>query len=158
MFTFYIKNHGPFGPLRRNCPKLGKNKNIVSIFSGFIAHKSTFSTVQLCRMFQFSSVNVCICTSISWYFYEIDQFFFRAGKNSPTTSLFFNKMTAEVSRNNCAKRHKDLKPPWYILDISKLAGSKLTRFRVCLSLLQCTPLQDWKFDSENNDKVSFYNV
>ena len=34
-------------------------------------------------------------------------------------SLFFREMTAEVSRNNCAKRHK--KFPWYILDISNLA-------------------------------------
>ena len=42
-------------------------------------------------------------------------------------------MTAEVSRNNCAR---------YILDISKLAGPKLTRFRVCLSSLQYSPLTE----------------
>ena len=72
-------------------------------------------------MFQFSSVNVCICTSISWYFNKIDQIAFsELEKNSPTISLFFRKMTAEV---NYAKRHEDWKFPWYILDISKLAGS-----------------------------------
>ena len=26
MFTFYIENHEPFGPLTENCPTLGKNK------------------------------------------------------------------------------------------------------------------------------------
>ena len=46
-------------------------------------------------------------------------------------------------RNNCAKRHKDWKFPWYISDISNLAGSKLTRCRVCLSSLQYTPLRPW---------------
>ena len=67
-------------------------------------------------MFQFLSVNVCICTSISWYplSHKIDpNCIFRAGKNfSPTISLFFLKMTAEVSRNNCAKRHKAWRFPW----------------------------------------------
>ena len=31
MFTFYIENHEPFGPLTKNCPKLDKNKSIVSM-------------------------------------------------------------------------------------------------------------------------------
>ena len=53
-------------------------------------------------------------------------------------SLFFPKITAEEPRSNCAKRHKDGKFPGYIFDISKLVGSKLTRFRVCLSSLEYT--------------------
>ena len=54
-------------------------------------------------MFQFSSVNVCIYTSISWYFNKIDQTAFsELEKNSSTISLFFCKMTAEVLRNDCA--------------------------------------------------------
>ena len=40
MFTFYIENHEPFGPLAKNCPKLDKNKSIVSRFSVFIVYKS----------------------------------------------------------------------------------------------------------------------
>ena len=46
MFTFYIENHEPFGPLTKNCPKLDKNKGIVSRFSVFVVYKSTLSTVQ----------------------------------------------------------------------------------------------------------------
>ena len=45
MFTFYIENHEPFEPLTKNCPKLGKNKSIVSRFSVFAVYKSTVSTV-----------------------------------------------------------------------------------------------------------------
>ena len=68
MFTFCIETHEPFGSLTKNCPKLDKNKSIVSRFSVFVVYKSAVSTVQkkqLCRMFQFSSVNASICTSIS---------------------------------------------------------------------------------------------
>ena len=46
MFTFYIENHKPFGSLTKNCPKLDKNKSIVSRFSVFVVYKSTVSTVQ----------------------------------------------------------------------------------------------------------------
>ena len=35
MFTFYIENHEPFGSLTKNCPKLDKNKSIVSGFPVF---------------------------------------------------------------------------------------------------------------------------
>ena len=28
MFTFYIENRKPFGPLTKNCPKLDKNKSM----------------------------------------------------------------------------------------------------------------------------------
>ena len=79
MFTFYIENHEPLGPLTKNCPKLDNNKSTVSRFSVFVVYRSAVSTVQkkqLCRVFQFLSVNVCICTSISWYFNEIDQIAF----------------------------------------------------------------------------------
>ena len=61
-------------------------------------------------------------------------------------SLFFRKMTADVSRNNCAKRHKDWKFPWYILGVSKLAGSKIPRLRL-LNIPRCThdipPMYSW---------------
>ena len=56
MFTFYIENHEPFGPLTKNCPTLEKNKSIVSSFLVFVVYKLAVSTVQkkqLCRMFQF---------------------------------------------------------------------------------------------------------
>ena len=46
MFTFYIEYHESFGPLTKNCPKLGKNKSIVSIFSVIVVYKSAVSTVQ----------------------------------------------------------------------------------------------------------------
>ena len=35
MFTFYIENHEPFESLTKNCPKLDKNKSMVSRFSVF---------------------------------------------------------------------------------------------------------------------------
>ena len=44
MFTFYIENHEACGS--KNCPKLDKNKSIVSRFSVFIDYKSADSTVQ----------------------------------------------------------------------------------------------------------------
>ena len=91
-------------------------------------------------MFKFSSVNACICTSISWYFNKMDQIAFSELEKSFLQRFHsFCKMTAEVLRNNCAKRHKDWKFPWYILDISKLAGSKLTRCRVCLGYVHTVP-------------------
>ena len=46
MFTFYIKNHEPFGSLTKNGPKLDKNKGIVSRFSVFVVYKSAVSTVE----------------------------------------------------------------------------------------------------------------
>ena len=67
MSTFNIESHKFLGPLTKNCPKLDKNKSIVSSFLVFVVYKSAVGIVkkQLCRMFQFLSVNVCICTSIS---------------------------------------------------------------------------------------------
>ena len=42
---------------------------------------------------------------------------FQSWKNfSATISLIFFKITAEVSRNNCSKRHENWKFPWYILN------------------------------------------
>ena len=40
MFTFYMENHEPFGPLTKNCPKLDKNKSSVSRFSVSVVYKS----------------------------------------------------------------------------------------------------------------------
>ena len=54
-------------------------------------------------------------------------------------------MTADILRNNC----KDWEFSWYILDISKLAGSKLTRCSVCLSSLQYTPYKTNRFGCGN---------
>ena len=78
MFTFYIENHEPFGPLTKNCPALDKNKSIVSSFLAFVVYKSAVSTVQKTTMYDvsISSVNFCICTSISRYFNKIDQITF----------------------------------------------------------------------------------
>ena len=46
MFTFYIENHEPFGPLPKNCPELDKNKSIVFRFSAFVVYKSAVGTFQ----------------------------------------------------------------------------------------------------------------
>ena len=46
MFTFCIKNHEPFRPLTKNCPKLDKNKSIVSSFLVFVVYKSAVSIFQ----------------------------------------------------------------------------------------------------------------
>ena len=46
MFTIYIENHEPFGSLTKNCPKLDKNKSVVSRFSVFLVYKSAVSTVE----------------------------------------------------------------------------------------------------------------
>ena len=57
-------------------------------------------------MFQFPSVNVCICTSISWFFNKIDQTAFLELEKTFLQSFrsFFIKWSiAKVSRNNCAK-------------------------------------------------------
>ena len=65
---FLYRKSETFRTLTKNCPKLDKDKSIVSRFSVFVVYKSAVSTIQkkqLCRMFHFSSVNVCICTSIS---------------------------------------------------------------------------------------------
>ena len=50
MFTFYIEKREPFGLLTKNCPKLVKNKSIVSRFSVFVVCKSAVSTVQKATM------------------------------------------------------------------------------------------------------------
>ena len=47
---------------------------------------------------------------------------------------------------SCAKRLKDWTSRWYNFDSSKLAGSKLASFHVCLHLFQCTPDQNNRFD------------
>ena len=46
MFTIYIENHEPFGPLTKNCPKLDKIKSIVCRVSVFVVYKSAVSTIQ----------------------------------------------------------------------------------------------------------------
>ena len=46
MFNFYVENREPFESLTKNCPKLDKNKSIVSEFSVFVVYKSAVSTVQ----------------------------------------------------------------------------------------------------------------
>ena len=132
----------------KELPKLNldKNKSIVSRFSVFVVCKSAASTVQKSNyagcfnfrqwMFVFAHLFPDISVKSTKLHFQSWK------KNSPTISLFFLKMTAEVSGNNCAKRHTDLKFHWYILDISKLAQSKLTRVPVCLSSLRYTPLQD----------------
>ena len=109
MFTFFIENHEPFGSLTKNCPELDKIKSIVSRFLVFVVYNSAVSTAQKrnCRMFQFSSVNV-----FAYLFPDISikstKLHFQSWKQfPPTSSLFFRNMTAEVSRNNCAKRHED---------------------------------------------------
>ena len=128
-----------FCVMTKNCPKLDKNKTIMSRFSVFLVYKSAVSTAQSSyvgffnfRQWMFVFAHLFPYVSIKW----TKSHFQSWKKFSPTISLFFCNMTADVSRNNCAKRHEDWKFSGYISYISKLAGSKLTRFRVCLSSLQ----------------------
>ena len=141
MFTFHIENHEPFGSLTKNCPKLDKNKSIVSRFSVFVVYKSAVSAVQKSNYvgyFNFRQWMLVFAHLFPDISIKSTKLHFRAGKKIiQQFRRFFRKMTA---RNNCTKRHEDWKLPWYISDISKLAGSKLTRFRVCLSSRQYTPL------------------
>ena len=46
MFTFYIENHEPFGPLIKNCLKPDKYRSKVSRFTVFVVYKSAVSTIQ----------------------------------------------------------------------------------------------------------------
>ena len=137
---FLYRKSWTFWGTDKNCTKLDKNKSIVSRFSVFVVYKSAVSTVQ--------KSNYVGCFNFRHWMFVFAHLFpdisikstklhFQSWKKIPSTiSLSFCKMTAEVSRNNCAKRHEDWKFPWYILNISKLAGSKFTTFRVCLSSLQ----------------------
>ena len=111
MFTFYIENHELFGSPTKNCPNLDKNKSIVSRFSVFVVYKSAVNAVQESnyvgcfnfrqRMLVFAHLFLDISIkSTKLHFQSWKKF-------RPTISLFFCKMTAEVLRNNCAKRHKD---------------------------------------------------
>ena len=43
---FLYRNHEPFGSLTKNCPKLDKDKSIVSRFSVFVVYKLAVSTIQ----------------------------------------------------------------------------------------------------------------
>ena len=97
MFTFHIENHEPFEPLTKNCPTLDKNKSIVSSFLVFVVYKSAVSTVQKSNYVGcFNFVSECL-----YFLQNRLNCIFRAGKKiSPTISLFFRKMTAEVSRND----------------------------------------------------------
>ena len=147
MFTFYIENHEPFGSLTKNCPKLDKNKSIVSRFSVSVVYRSAVSTVQKSNYvgcFNFRQWKLVFASLFLDISIKLTKLHFQSWKKiPPTISLFLFQMTAEVLRNNCDKRHKDWRFPWYILDKSNLAGSKLTRCRACLSSFQYTPLQGW---------------
>ena len=62
MFTFYIENHEPFGSLTKNCPKLDKNKSVLSRISVFVVYKSAVSTVQKINYVGcFNFVSECLC-------------------------------------------------------------------------------------------------
>ena len=55
MFTFYIENHEPFGPLAKNCPKLDKNKSTVFEFSISVVFKSAVSDIQKNNYVEYSN-------------------------------------------------------------------------------------------------------
>ena len=67
MFTFYIEKREPFESLTKNCPKLDKNKNIVSRFSVFVVYKSAVSTAQKATMWDVS-IFVSECLYLHIYF------------------------------------------------------------------------------------------
>ena len=146
MFTFYFENHEPSGSLTKNCPKLDRNKSIVSRLSVFVVYKSAVSTVQKsnyvgCFNFrQWMLVFAHLFLDIS---IKSTKLHFQSWKKFPPTNSSFSVKWLprywEITVPNGIRTEF----PWYILDISKLAGSKLTRHRVCLSSLQYTPLQDW---------------
>ena len=107
MFTFYIENHEPYGSLRKNCPKLDKNKSKLSAFSVFVVYKlavqksnyvGCFSLVSEClHVFAYIFPHISI-KSAKLHFQSWKKF-------SPTILLLFRKITTEISRNNCAKWH-----------------------------------------------------
>ena len=110
MFTFYIENYEPFGPLTKNCPKLDKNKSIVSRFSVFVVYKLAVGTVQKSNYVK--CFNFCQWMPVFAHLFvdiliKSTKLHFQSWKkSSPTISLFFREMTADVSRNNCVKWHK----------------------------------------------------
>ena len=69
MFTFYLENHEPFGALTKNCPKLDKNKSMVSRLSVFVVYESA---VKVCS----STLSDLISTSIprATFSWSIDYF------------------------------------------------------------------------------------
>ena len=118
MFTLYIENHEPFGSLTKNFLtldknflKLDKNKSIVSRFSVFVVYKSAVSTVQKSNYvgcFNFRQLMLVFAHLFLDISMKSTKLHFQSWKKfPPTISLFFCKMTPEVLRNNCAKRHKD---------------------------------------------------
>ena len=126
---FLYRNHEPFGSLTKNCPKLDKNKSIVSRFSVFVVYKSAVNTIQKSThegSFNFRQWMLVFAHLFLDISIKSTKLHFHSWKKfPPTISLFFCKMTSEVLRNNCAKPRKDWKFPWYNLDISKLAGHSL---------------------------------
>ena len=58
----------------------------------------------------------------------------------PTISLFFCKMTAEVLRNNCAKRHKELKIPLIYFRHLKVSWVKTYQMSCLLIFTSIYPL------------------
>ena len=60
MFTFCIENHEFFGSLTNNCPKLDKNKSIVSSFLAFVVRKSAVSIVKKTMYDVSIFVNECL--------------------------------------------------------------------------------------------------
>ena len=120
--------------LTKNCPKLDKNKSIVSSFSVFVAYKSTVSTIQ--------KSNYVGCFNLRQLMFVFAHLFpdisikstklhFQSWKKIFSNDFaLFCEMTGEVSRNNCAN---DMRT-----ENSLQAGPKLIRFRVCLSSLQYT--------------------
>ena len=111
MFTFYIKNHESFGPLTKDCPKLDKNKRIVSSFLVFVVYKSAVKIVQKSNYvgcFNFCQSMFVLAHLSPDISIKSTQLHFQSWKKfSPAISIFFLKITAEVPRNNWAKRHKD---------------------------------------------------
>ena len=143
----YIENHEPFGSLTKNCLKQDKNKSIVSRFSVFVVYKSAVSTVQKSNYvgcFNFRKRMLVFAHLFLDISIKSTKLHFQRWKkiSSNDFALFSAKWLPRYWEITVPNSIRVENFPWYILDISKLAGSKLTRCRVCLSSLQYTPLQD----------------
>ena len=107
---FCIENHEVSGSLTQKCLQLYRDKGTLSTFSVISVNKYVVIITQNEQQhgkFKFWSAKVCICTS-TLPDISIKSAFPELGKEfPPTISLFFRKMTAKVSRNNCAKWHQD---------------------------------------------------
>ena len=114
---FLFRKSWTFWVLTKNCPKLDKNKSIVSRFSVFVVYRSAVSTVQKSNnvgCFNFRQWRLVFASLFLDISIKLTKLHFQSWKKiPPTISLFLFEMKPEVLRNNCAKRDKDWRLPFF---------------------------------------------